>query len=272
VKSLDAFLPAYEFAIRHELTVDAGQDEADRALREVTYKEVPIVRGLLFARGLGIRRGDEAVLRTLVPRASVLEDAPGEGIVLSVTGQFWRLRGRGPEAAATAVVDFRARPGALSTETRVHVADPVSRRKFERYWRVVRPFSGLIRTQLLRAAKRRAESDSIEHLTGAELPDLVLPSSQGAVNVRDFDVLCVYPRWDDFAGDELTARGGRVAALTAQSLDRGIEGGSSLPMISDEWLDLARDPGLPTFDVEGLTLYERLVLTVEKGRIAEVKR
>jgi hypothetical protein len=93
----------------------------------------------------------------MVPRATILEDVPGEGIVLSLTGQFWRLRGHGPEAPATAVVEFRASPGSLSTETRVHVPDPASRRRFARYWRVVRPFSGLIRVLVLRAAKRRAE-------------------------------------------------------------------------------------------------------------------
>ena len=60
--------------------------------------------------------------------------------------------------ALEAVVGFRSRPGRLSTETRVHVSDPVSRRKFQRYWRVVRPFSGLIRMSILRAAKRRAEA------------------------------------------------------------------------------------------------------------------
>jgi len=56
------------------------------------------------------------------------------------------------------VIDFRAVPGSLATETRVHVPDPVSRRKFARYWRVVRPFSGVIRMGVLRAAKRRAEA------------------------------------------------------------------------------------------------------------------
>ena len=94
----------------------------------------------------------------MVPRATVLEDVPGEGVVLTLSGQFWRLRGRGPEAPATAVIDFRAVPGSLATETRVHVPDPVSRRKFGRYWRIVRPFSGLIRLVVLRAAKRRAEA------------------------------------------------------------------------------------------------------------------
>lgn len=43
-------------------------------------------------------------------------------------------------------------------ETRVDVPDGVSRQKFARYWRGVRPFSGLIRVLVLRAAKRRAEA------------------------------------------------------------------------------------------------------------------
>lgn len=42
------------------------------------------------------------------------------------------------------------------------------------------------------------------------------------------------------------------------------------PVISDEWLDLARDPGLPTFDVEGFTLYKRLALVAERGEIVKV--
>jgi hypothetical protein len=57
-----------------------------------------------------------------------------------------------------AVVDFRIEPPFLTTETRVHVADPAARRKFARYWRVIRPFSGLIRILMLRGAKRRAEA------------------------------------------------------------------------------------------------------------------
>jgi hypothetical protein len=124
----------------------------------VTFKEVPLVRALLMARGLGLRRAEDTVLGAMVPRATVLEDVPGEGVVLTLSGQFWRLGGRGPEAPATAVIDFRALPGSLATETRVHVPDPVSRRKFGRYWRIVRPFSGLIRMVVLRAAKRRAEA------------------------------------------------------------------------------------------------------------------
>jgi len=132
VRSLDEFLPDSEFAARHGVAVAADPDRVDAALREVTFREVPVVRALLFARGLRAGRGSERVLAA--------------------------MRRRATEAPATAVVDFRAGPGSLTTESRIHVPVPESRRKFARYWRVVRPFSGLTRAWLPRAAKRRAES------------------------------------------------------------------------------------------------------------------
>ena len=158
MKSLDELLPTYEFVTRHEISVGADPGRTDRALRELTFAEIPLVRALLLARGLGVHRAGDRVLATMIPRASVLEDVAGEGIVLTLSGQFWRLRGHGAEPPATAVIDFRIGPGSLTTETRIHVSDPASRRKFERYWRVVRPFSGLIRRRVLLAAKRRAEA------------------------------------------------------------------------------------------------------------------
>jgi hypothetical protein len=157
LKPLDAFLPTYEFVERHGVAVDADPGAAERALREVTFREVPVVRALLFMRGLGSGRVDEPVLAAMERRATVLDDVPGEGLVLCLRGRFWRLRGGGNEPEATAVVDFRAREGSLTTETRVHVPPGHSRRRFARYWRVVRPFSGITRKQVLRAAKRRAE-------------------------------------------------------------------------------------------------------------------
>jgi peroxiredoxin len=144
------------------------------------------------------------------------------------------------------------------------------------------------------------DDGAADHLTGAQLPDLLLTSSQGTVNVRDFDILYVYPRtgrpdrpmlpgWDAIPGArgctpqscgfrdhhaELEGLGVRVAGLSAQSLCDQIEfaerNAMPFPVISDEYLDLARDPGLPTFDVEGLTLYKRLALVAEQGRIVKV--
>ena len=144
-----------EFVTQHAVTADCDAAGLDRALREVTFGEVPLVRALMFMRGLGLPRRDQNVLQTLVRRGRVLEDVQGKRMAVSLSGQFWRLRGSGAETPATAVLRFRAEDGMLSTETRVHVP-PGSRRQFVQYWRVVRPFSGLIRAHVLRAAKRRA--------------------------------------------------------------------------------------------------------------------
>jgi peroxiredoxin len=144
------------------------------------------------------------------------------------------------------------------------------------------------------------DDGAADHLTGAPLPDRFLPSSRGAVNVRDFTVLYVYPQtgrpgrpmllgWDAIPGArgctpqscafrdhsaELAALGASVAGLSAQSLDDQLEFAERnhmpFPIISDEWLELERDPGLPTFEVEGLTLYKRLALISERGRIVKV--
>ena len=157
LRPLDAFLPAYEFAARYGVDVDADAAAADRAVRDVTFREVPVARALLFLRGLGRGRADTPVLAGMRRLGTVLADVPGEGVVLEVRGRFWRLRGGGDEPEATAVVDFRAADGSLTTETRIHVPDGDSRRRFVRYWRFVGPFSGITRKQVLRAAKRRAE-------------------------------------------------------------------------------------------------------------------
>jgi len=156
MKTLDELMPRYEFAERHSVRVAAPAERVDRALRELTLADVPLVRVLFALRGLP-RRG--RVLDVVAGLGRVLDDVPGEGIVIGVRGQFWRpLGGDDGGAAAEAIADFRVGEAELSTETRVHVADRDARRRFRRYWLVVRPFSGLIRRRVLRAAKRRAEA------------------------------------------------------------------------------------------------------------------
>ena len=174
MRPLDDFLPTYEFAEHHSLAVRAPAARIDAAFRSVSIADIPVARALWWLRRLGRTYGDptKPFVRGELPGV-VLEDVPDEGIVLGLTGQFWRPFGaRDPRSPTTAegflaysrpdacmaVVDFRVDGASLSTETRVHVADPGARRKFRRYWFVVRPFSGLIRILLLRAVRRRAEA------------------------------------------------------------------------------------------------------------------
>jgi peroxiredoxin len=149
------------------------------------------------------------------------------------------------------------------------------------------------------------DDGAADHLPGAALPALALVATSGElVELHRLgpgrSVLYLYPLtgrpgvelpggWDDIPGArgctpqscafrdhsaELAALGARVAGLSAQTLDDQIEFAQRnqmpFPVISDEWLELARDPGLPTFEVEGLTLYKRLALIAEQGRIVKV--
>jgi len=144
------------------------------------------------------------------------------------------------------------------------------------------------------------DDGAADHLTGRELPDLELESSQGPVNVREFDVLYVYPRtgrpglaplagWDETPGargctpqscgfrdahGELRALGKRVAGVSTQPLEDQVEfaerNGMPFPVIADPGRELGSALGLPTFEIRGHVLYKRLALVAEVGRIAKV--
>jgi hypothetical protein len=156
MRPLDDFLPAYEFSERHSIAIGAPAARIDEALRSVTLADSRLTLALFRLRGLR-RQAREPLLAGMERMGDVLEDVPGEGIILGLSGQFWRLRG-GERDDCRAVLDFRVLGPRLTTETRVHVADAAARRKFARYWLVVRPFSGLTRRLILRAVKRRAEA------------------------------------------------------------------------------------------------------------------
>jgi peroxiredoxin len=145
------------------------------------------------------------------------------------------------------------------------------------------------------------DDGAADHLTGAELPHLLLESSQGPVDVAELDVLYVYPRtgkpgepslpgWDDTPGArgctpqscgfrdhaaELAELGApRVAGLSAQSLaDQAEFAGRNhmpFPVISDPELRLRDLLGLPTFEIHGHTLYKRLAIVAVGGFVAKV--
>jgi peroxiredoxin len=144
------------------------------------------------------------------------------------------------------------------------------------------------------------DDGAADHLVGLELPDLELESSQGRVDVRDFDVLYLYPRagrpgraslpgWDETPGargctpqscafrdahGELAGLGARVAGLSAQDLDDQREFAERnrmpFPVVADPERKLGAALGLPTFEISGFTLYKRLTLVAEDARIVKV--
>jgi peroxiredoxin len=144
------------------------------------------------------------------------------------------------------------------------------------------------------------DDGAADHLTGLELPELVLESSQGPVDAGSFGVLYVYPRtgkpgvpslpgWDEFPGArgctpqscgfrdhaaELAAHGYTVAGVSSQTLEDQVEFAERnhmpYPVIADPQLRLRDALRLPTFDIAGHTLYRRLALVARDRRIVKV--
>lgn len=144
-----------------------------------------------------------------------------------------------------------------------------------------------------------------DHLTGMALPEISLPSTLGgstdlAEAARERLVVYAYPRtgvpgeplptgWDDIPGargctpqscayrDSLagfSSLGATVVGISAQSPTEQAEFAERehipFPLLSDSRLSLAAELRLPTFEVEGMTLYKRLTFIAEEGRISKV--
>jgi hypothetical protein len=191
---IDGFLPKPDVIERHESVVRADCDTAYRVIRTLDFARSPVVRGLSLLRGIPgmLRRGRrDGEIPYTTPHLGledvlgfgfvVLAEEPGVEIVLGVVGRFWRPRGdiirMQPEefesfdrpGFAKGAMNIRVEPAGdgltrIATETRVRCTDARSRRSFLRYWRLIGPFSALIRRRMLAMAKAAVE----RRIEGAE--------------------------------------------------------------------------------------------------------
>jgi peroxiredoxin len=149
------------------------------------------------------------------------------------------------------------------------------------------------------------DDGTADHLPGAEVPGIALPSTLGgeldlAEAAAGRVVVYVYPRtgtpgqpllegWDDIPGargctpqscafrdtrEELARHGAELIGISAQTPDEQAEFAERehipYPLLSDHDLKLADAMGLPTFETSGLHLYKRLTFVAEQGRIVKV--
>ena len=179
---IDGFLPEDVVLDHHEVQVDAPGETTYRAVKDLDLARSPVVLALLAVRGLptvftGAVKPSRRLGLDEIRRSGfvVLAEEPGREIVLGIVGKFWRLTSGIHRIEPTEFSGFETpgfakgawnfvvseRPGGGSTvvtETRVKCTDADARRKFLLYWRLVGPFSALIRRALVRNIKRDAES------------------------------------------------------------------------------------------------------------------
>ena len=149
------------------------------------------------------------------------------------------------------------------------------------------------------------DDGAARHLTGAALPDLALPATDGSdVNLARLDgrtVVYVYPRtgrpgqplpdgWDGIPGArgctpqscgfrdhfaEMKRLGvAHLFGLSTQTTDYQREAAERLHLpfaiLSDAGLKLTRALRLPTFEVDGMVLIKRMAWVIDDGVITKV--
>ena len=171
---IDEFLPTYDFSERHETRIRASAKKVYAAIDSTDFNESWLIWSLLVLRGLGFGNASKKLtLREGFDDFAVLSEKPNEEILLGLAGKFWTLTGSlqkvnagnfkafNKAGFAKAVWNFSVHEKngetILKTETRVRCLDEDSRQSFALYWTVVKPFSGLIREEMLRLIKEKAE-------------------------------------------------------------------------------------------------------------------
>lgn len=168
---IDSFLPEYDFSETHDIKIRATAETVFRALNAVDLCESAVIRWLFRLRGLPSRGMTLREMQRL--RFEVLDESENREILLGLVGRFWTIKGDlqkinsqnfrefDEQGFAKAVWNFSLFEAAgetrLTTETRIKCLGASSRKKFGFYWRFIQPFSALIRKEILKAVKQRAE-------------------------------------------------------------------------------------------------------------------
>ncbi len=179
---LDELMPTFDFREHHCRVVAAEPAAVRRAVLDVSLGEMPGVAALFAVRslpkpwaGLSNDLSQPVLQQMLARRFTEVATDPDRGIAVGTIAQMWKpVRGIFPRvrdgadylrfaepgyAKALMTFTWSAHPAGtlLETETRVQPTDPGARRAFARYWRLIGPWSGLIRLMWLRAIAARAE-------------------------------------------------------------------------------------------------------------------
>ena len=210
---LDQHVPEWDVRERHSIRIAATPAEVLAAARAVTTREVPVLLVLMGLRSLPTtlarrsrprRRLDAPLLdgfermgfmplgrvgmRSWCTESWAVSGSPAAGSAAWPADEF---AGFAEPGYAKAGFNFRSSPTAtagciLSTETRVMATDAGARRRFRLYWTLVRPGSGLIRRDWLRAIRSRAERGRLaaEELVEARSGPRSGPSSARSASSR----------------------------------------------------------------------------------------
>lgn len=177
---LDEILPKYNVSAKYSIRVHAAPEKIYRVLDQglpvgaITKILMALRRIPKLFRG---RRSGDVSTESAFYRLKQLENRE---VVIGIIGQFWKPVARpvkinsldeflsfDRDGFCKAALNLRIvenGPGVCDviTETRV-LSYGSAEAQFKEYWRVIAPFSGLIRREILRKIKQRAERPPQKH-------------------------------------------------------------------------------------------------------------
>ena len=151
--ALDDVLPRYDASEFHSIAYPRSVDDA----LATPLAADRFVRLLFRLRGIPT----DGTIAELFERLRFEELTRTENeVVVGAAGTPWRPGGGirpfagAPSGTVRVAVNFLTDGSRLSTETRIEAVDDTARRAFLRYWRVVGPFSAVIRRRWLKQIAR----------------------------------------------------------------------------------------------------------------------
>ncbi len=166
---LDHYCPEYDYNEVHAGRLPGTPAENYALVRRLDFSSSWIIRMLFFLRGLDASALSLDAMLAGDEFGMLQEDPPHEYVVgglvsprlkaVAITSTEHFLEFQEPEAMKLAW-NFILKPGdgdtVVTTETRVLCLGSKMKRKFAVYWFFIRPFSGLVRLEMLRGLRRES--------------------------------------------------------------------------------------------------------------------
>ena len=183
---LDGYVDACDASTAAHAVVDALPAATFGAARDLDFLTVhsPLMDSALWIRGLParLRREPEPVIASMVlghgdaiPGWSILAERADHEIVFGAIGVFWTptihwhepvppeefqsfsVEGWGKIACSFSVLPYGDHRSLLTYECRTLTTDAISRARFGKYWRLIRPFVAHIMDATVRTIREHAE-------------------------------------------------------------------------------------------------------------------